>query len=139
MFVALSCYFYVLQSDLSGGSVGTPAPDEQKFPEGVELLLVPIRQRGFLWRRVVEPGPPGTLVVAHLDTRKHNLCESVCSRFTVSNVAGFELYLGQDLGEWQQARQLHQVEPGLIQDPAPWFGFDRVQIQRGSAYSQTGY
>lgn len=44
----------------------------------------------------------------------------------------FGFYLGQDLSEWRQARQLHQVEPGLIQDPAPWFGFYRVQIQRGS-------
>lgn len=60
-----------LASDLSGGSVRTPAPDEQKFPEGVELFLMPIRQCGILWRRMVEPRPPGTLVLAHLDTRKH--------------------------------------------------------------------
>ena len=43
--------------------------------------------------------------------------------------------LGQDLGEWKQARQLHQIEPGLIKDPAPWFGFYRVQIQSGAAYT----
>lgn len=51
------------------------------------------------------------------------------------NVDGCGFYLGQDLGEWRQARQLHQVEPGLIQDPAPWFGFYRVQVQRGSSYT----
>lgn len=61
----------VKQTDLSGGSVGTPAPDEQKLPEGVELFLVPIGQCGVLWHRMVKPRPPGALVLAHLDTRKH--------------------------------------------------------------------
>lgn len=51
------------------------------------------------------------------------------------NLSGFGFYLAQDLGEWRQAGQLHQVEPGLIQDPAPWFGFYRVQIQGGSTYT----
>lgn len=120
--------YSVEQSDLSGGSVGTPTPDEQKFPEGVELFLIPIRQYGILWCRMVEPCPPGTLILAHLDARKHNLSRSMCSSCTCLNVNGCGLYLGQDLGEWRQAGQLHQVEPGLIQDPAPWFGFYRVQI-----------
>lgn len=61
----------------------------------------------------------------------------MCSSFTCSSVSGFVSYLGEDLGERRQAGQLHQVEPGLIKDPAPWFGFDRVQIQRGSAYIHT--
>lgn len=62
----------------------------------------------------------------------------MCCSFTSSNVTGFGFNLSQDLGEWWQARQLHQVEPGLIQDPAPWFGFYRVQIQGGSTYTRMG-
>ncbi len=61
----------------------------------------------------------------------------MCASFSCSSIAAFSFYLVQDLSERWQAGQLHQVEPSLIQNPAPWFGFYRVQIQRGSTYTHT--
>lgn len=58
---------------------------------------------------MVEPHFPGALVLVHLV---------------------------QNLEERIQAGQLHQVQPGLVQDPAPWLRFYRVQVQRGSAYTE---
>lgn len=45
------------------------------------------------------------------------------------------VHLVQNLEERRQAGQLHQVQPGLVQDPALWLRFYRVQVQRGSAYT----
>lgn len=91
---------------LSDGAVGAPAPDEQKLPEGVHQAVVAVGQRGLLGRGLVEPGVPGAVAVGHLH---------------------------EQAGEGVQGRQLHQVEPRHVQDPALRLGLHRVQVQRRAA------